>query len=1202
MSCVTLSSVVRANPRLISSSLEKMSCNAQGITVVDIYPSVLSALTSKGAPVSVAESARMFVQAARCSRHAQGLSAEDDGDRVQHRQITSLCSTVTTGVGNSNLMVKKKSAANEDSYLTCFNVGIAMSLHTVLLSRNRISSLLGIVQFKHCVCLSLLGNRIRTIEDCEPLALLPDLQYLSLEYNPVTRLPHYRAHLLRICSWPQELSPSTCRLRKLDSAAITTSELKHAMLCLLRESALLPELLYRMQLLAFLVDIENRQRLHRELRLRGFLLHDLGEQVSMELLLERGVAHALSRVGVAGAAHMARQLVRDRRLLRTASTAPSPHSNAQPATEHAHTHISPTHEKSMCEALDEKSGRSADVTITSVTNFGSDTMDPSDIASVSTVSSCSLFSNTSSSEASVLQSLSHLLASKELDWSQRSLRRADAMEAADTCKAWSKDAFRQTIVSLDVRLCVLLLRISRVLGQMLTSHDVDHLCKVWMHAVVHCTPAEAAEVNVTGPRRLVVEFGAAAAERKSAKRGAAEAQAALKQQGTSLGAAVISQMTISTSAQVESTIKDAPEKELRCLSSTSSSPPRPKSHNEEDVTTGCTKISTTSLCSDTALVPRDAAPLPTIRSPAEPMQPSVLSCEATGGTDASAATHSSAQDSAPLKASTCAESAHTLEVLARGRCKRRVFQQWCSALRHRWQTRILIAYIREKVSDAAAVNIRSPSWGGILAQVTYVERKRGFFTVWRRRAQLRRVLRTRRLCQIWNMWRQKAAASSILRIRCEQTSALAAQHRRNVAFRTWKLKAEKRASERCIAARRRILTEGLNSTDTFLARASLTPVMVRMPSSAPSPRISVLRHTLADALTPHRETCTTAVEAASVTSVPDKSVSDTPVAVARNPVITSVWRPVETLEKCICPLHASAPVSDMQMQQDCCAQSSSDEEAGLSAVGASPSPGVSATSGTITPFSGVLFPEGVQQSQQLRDATKAQTLFNGPCRELSPPPAIRMLFPPEQRDRSTDLNRRSHPIDATSVQSQPLKPSRGSLPDTQTRSKASAIVLVPSVKATSYRSYGSFKPSCLPSTTAARRAIVRASSRTEAEAAKGGMESPYPPADVEALVERAKQLERHRDYLIETVQSLHSHQKHCAQEKSQQTDAVYTPDSAFFPLSARQAPCTAADQLEGQCASLEKEVHRLERLVVALQEERHQLLENIKHSMFRYRS
>ncbi|KAG5491770.1 hypothetical protein JIQ42_01678 [Leishmania sp. Namibia] len=1207
MSSVTLSSVIRANPRLVSSSLEKMMCNAQGITVVDIYPSVLSALTAKGAPASVAESARAFVQTSRCSRCVQRPGAERDSGRVWNERATSSGLVASSGVGissSSNSPLKqKKSSENEDSYMNCFNVGIAMSLHTVLLSRNRISNLLGMVQFRHCVCLSLLGNRIRTIEDCEPLAMLPELQYLSLEYNPVTQLPHYRAHLLRICSWPHELSPSTCRLRKLDSAAVTTVEVKRAMLCLLRESSLLPELLYRMQLLAFLVDIENRQRLHRELRQRGHIFCDSSEDARMELLLERGVAHALSRVGVAGAAHMARQLVRDRRLLcttsssrRECSSAPSAGAEAPPAP----TLASPTDDQGVCVAANKNSGRAAGVTSTTVTYFGSDVTDPGDITSISTVSSCSLLSGSSSSHAKVLQSLSHLLASKELDWSRRSMRRADASEAAEVCKSWSTDAFRQTIAFLDVRLCTLLLHISRILGQTLTSHDVDRLCEVWLHAVSHCTPAEAAEVNATGPRRLVVDFGAAATGRKTTKKGAASGQVAVRQREAFLGTAVTGGTPEEGMAHVRTSIQDALEKAPQCALSNASSPQKLENRDSENATMSYTKVSMTSLSSDPASLPRNAVPVPTARPPtgqAPLMQP----CrEVTESTVPGAPAHTLVQGAASSKATSCADSIHACEARVRSRCKRRVFQQWCSALRHRWQTRIVAAYVVEKVSGGAAAHLRSPSWGGLLSQVTYGERKRGFFTLWRRRAQLRRDCRTRRLRSVWSVWREKAAAMSMLRRRCEQTSALAAQRVRAAVFHTWKSKAEKRAGDRCAAARRRIMAHMPHSTATVLTLASPKPVTTRLAARTPPPRVTVLRHTLADALMPSRDTCTTAAAAPSFTTASDEGLSDARASATASPVITSVWRPSAAHERCPCSSHSSASVSENVMRDNCRARSSSDDEAGLSAVGTTPSPGVSATSCAATPFLCACCPEG---SQQPCDTKEAQALSGDLTRELSPPPAIRALFPTDLGVHGTGLSRSSHTADAAAVQLQPSSPSRAPPPFAFARIGQSAVVLTPSARLTSSRFYSASKPSRLPSTTAARRAIVQASSTTEKSAAvPGEVESPYPAADVEALVEQAKQLEIDRNYLIETLRSLHfSPQRHCAQEWLQRSHA--TCRVAPVPLSspAPRAPSfTVVEQLEGQCAGLEKEVHRLEKLVSALQDERHQYLEAIKSEMFRY--
>ncbi|KAG5468391.1 hypothetical protein LSCM1_02371 [Leishmania martiniquensis] len=1175
MSSVTLSSVVRANPRLVSSSLEKMACSAQGITVVDIFPSVLSALTAKGAPVSVTENARAFVQASRSSYRAQRPISESDVDRIGHERVTSSDLDASAGVGSSgssnSLLRKKKSAANEDPYMKCFNVGIAMSLHTLLLSRNRISNLLGIVQFRHCVSLSLLGNRIRTIEDCEPLAMLPDLQYLSLEYNPVTCLPHYRAHLLRICSWPQELSPSACRLRKLDSAAVTTAEVKHAVICLLRESALLPELLYRMQLTAFLVDIEKRQRLHRELRQRGHIFHDPREDARVELLLERGVAHALFRVGVAGAAHMARQLVRDRRLLCTTLSPRRERSNAHPTgaeAPRARTRASPTDGKGACTSADEKSGRAADVTSTTVTYFGSDITDPSDITSVSTVSSCSLLSGASSGQAKVLQSLSHLLASKELNWSRRSLRRADASETADMCKAWSRDAFRQTISFLDVRLCALLLHISRNLGQTLTSHDVDRLCEVWLHAVSHCTPPEAAQVNATGPRRLVVDYGASAAGCKTTRRSAADGLVAMRQRGAGLGTAVTGCIPVEAAAQVRVSIQDALEKEPQCFSSCSSSPQTLENRDTQDATMSCTRVSMTSLLSDPPSLPRDAVPLPAPRPQTGHTQLKEPCGEATKNKDTRASAHTPAQGEGSLKETSRTEATHACEALVRRHCKRRVFQQWCSVLRHRWQTRIVAAYVREKVSTGAAAHLRSPSWSGLLPQVTYVERKRGFFMLWRQRAQVNRDCRTQRLRRVWNVWRQKAALSCFLRARCEQASALVAQRVLGVTFRTWKSKAEKRTSDRCAAARRRIMADTPHSKAPFLTLASANSAKAPLVARTPSPRIAVLRHTLADALTPSRETCTTAAAA--------------PAAATAKLLTISVWRPSATCDRCIRLPHSSASVSENVMQDHCHGRSSSDEEAGLSAVGTSPSPGVSARSDAATPFFWAPCPEGWHPSQ---------------------PPARRTLFSTGAGDQITGLTRRTYTVDAATVQPQPSSPSRAPPPLAAARIGPSSVVLGPSAQAASSKFYSASMPSRLPSTTAARRAIVQSCPTTEkAATTPGEVESPYPAADVEALVEQAKQLETDRHYLIETLRSLRVFpQTHWTREWLQGSHAACRVRPVPLPAPTPLAPSfTVVDQLEGQCASLQKEVQRLEKLVAALQDERHEHLQTIKAEMFCY--
>ncbi|KAK7198338.1 hypothetical protein NESM_000792600 [Novymonas esmeraldas] len=1185
MAGVTLSSAVRAHPHLVHSSLEKMTCNAQGIDVVDIYPSVLSALLAKGAPSSVTESGRAYLQAARCG--GRGWLT-----RAGHRKAA------------------KEGAADEDSYLDSFNVGIAMSLHTVLLSRNRISSLLGIVQFRHCVRLSLISNRIRTIDDCEPLALLPDLQYLSLEYNPVTQLPLYRAHVLRICSWPQELSPTTCRLRKLDSAPVTTAEVKRAVVCLLRESALLPELLYRMQLLAFLVDVERRQRLHHELRRRGHVFQDVDEAVKVELLLERGVAHAVSRVSVTGAAHLARQLVRDECVR---NPGPSPHlrQHGQAAREHSA-------EDRGCES-------EVGTASPTVTYFGSDAMDSSGIDDLSSVASCSLFSDAAADNANALQSLSRLLATKELDWSRRSLRRADEAAVADMCREWSTDAFRHTIVSLDVRLCALLLRVSRALGQALTSHDMDRLCEVWLRAVAHCTVADAAELNATGPRRPVVDYTATAVRGKESGRGAASAATATavvtRHLTSSPRRVAVGRLPVETPAPVQVSVWEALDKESRCLSSSAASSAAKEGSVE------CTEVSVTSLSSDAVSLPRDAAPQPTARTSAGRSRGSDFDTLPPPPAEACAA----APSRAVATAVHCDPSHSIGELQARQLRTRRIFQHWRSVLRRRLQARLATAYIREKLSDGAVVHLRSPSWGGLITQVTYVERKRGLFAWWRQRAQTRWDRRTRQLRGSWNLWRKRVATVALHRARREEeeeAAAAAASARRllTASLQTWKARAERRAGARCVAARRRIVSAAAHCADTFLTLRSpaLSPVAHPV-ASTPSPQIVASRRTLAGVLTPGANATASPTSAAALSASLASGVSDaeSPTAAAARSVLVSVWCPSSARAR-RAGLPATSPLQHGVAAKggDGDAGSVSDNESRLSAetAAASPSPGVSATSGTATPSCSVTSPESWGWGQQQRmpphrgrtaDVAPAHGCGGGGVEhELAPPPAIRILFPSAPRDAGAESTVRGHARDAADTQDRPTREHRTTAPD--------AARMASPTLSSSRRFYGASKPSCLPSTTAARRAIVQPATRLPATARDAGVaepldevDSPYPAADVEALVHRAQQLEFDRDYLIDAVRRLrHSPQAHSPSEETlasspagrRPIDRTPSPSpSSSSPLAVPQPVSSAvAERLEMQCSGLETEVRRLEDFVVALQEERHQLLSTMETSVFRF--
>ena len=72
-------------------------------------------------------------------------------------------------------------------------------IHTLYLSNNRLTSLQNIDQFKNLSALFLECNRIERIDALYPLRNLPQLTKLNLDLNPVTKLPLFFAHVLRLC-------------------------------------------------------------------------------------------------------------------------------------------------------------------------------------------------------------------------------------------------------------------------------------------------------------------------------------------------------------------------------------------------------------------------------------------------------------------------------------------------------------------------------------------------------------------------------------------------------------------------------------------------------------------------------------------------------------------------------------------------------------------------------------------------------------------------------------------------------------------------------------------------------------------------------------------------------------------------------------------------------------------------------------------
>lgn len=76
---------------------------------------------------------------------------------------------------------------------------LAASVKVLYLSDNRISRLAGLEQFVNTVTLSIKNNAIRYLDEIQPLSRLRRLTKLSMEGNPVTRLPYYREHVIVSC-------------------------------------------------------------------------------------------------------------------------------------------------------------------------------------------------------------------------------------------------------------------------------------------------------------------------------------------------------------------------------------------------------------------------------------------------------------------------------------------------------------------------------------------------------------------------------------------------------------------------------------------------------------------------------------------------------------------------------------------------------------------------------------------------------------------------------------------------------------------------------------------------------------------------------------------------------------------------------------------------------------------------------------------
>ena len=86
------------------------------------------------------------------------------------------------------------------SVLDAVPTHVAHALERLYASRNRLSSLCGIERFPNLRLLSAGDNLFRDVSDLDALSRCSNLEVVSLERTPVSKLPFYREHVIARCS------------------------------------------------------------------------------------------------------------------------------------------------------------------------------------------------------------------------------------------------------------------------------------------------------------------------------------------------------------------------------------------------------------------------------------------------------------------------------------------------------------------------------------------------------------------------------------------------------------------------------------------------------------------------------------------------------------------------------------------------------------------------------------------------------------------------------------------------------------------------------------------------------------------------------------------------------------------------------------------------------------------------------------------
>lgn len=244
-----LSRYVASNFDAINQSLKSLECRHSDICDIDVELNVLRVILSRYADAPFAQ------------------------EWLEQHGSFRLTSEIAGGL---------HCAADKAS----LNIAICNRMSYINLQGNKLQSIIGVVVFQNVKVLNLADNNIHSISACEPLSVLAQLEELRLAGNPVQRLIHYRAHLIRICSTRHSTCPRfQTTLKYLDGKQIAEDECTQSYASLNLEQAYFAPALRHFVLHGIVDSFSRRIDLHIEMRRRGLLISDVAQPLSFPVVM-----------------------------------------------------------------------------------------------------------------------------------------------------------------------------------------------------------------------------------------------------------------------------------------------------------------------------------------------------------------------------------------------------------------------------------------------------------------------------------------------------------------------------------------------------------------------------------------------------------------------------------------------------------------------------------------------------------------------------------------------------------------------------------------------------------------------------------------------------------------------------------------------------------------------------------------------------